>query len=435
MKQVKATMLDTSGDSTDSNFIWLPTLKVWGFFALSRHSSQSKRSKDPGASSSSPLGTSTEKNRSVMSQNLTEEALSPSTCLGPSGKSADLMLLEQMQSSGKSLGNEVDQELVCPICLGAIEDGRHAVLWGCMHRFCIDCLEEWSRVRRSCPLCKAEYCGWNQASGFSGEIEKRCLPPLEFRPSFCLEDYRPSVAESEFSTRTSISHRTLERLGSGREVVRNTLTFRSRLRLQQLARARSVSRCFRRCLPLPRQRCFGPSVWPTTSERESVAVDAAAERVLRWRSSIYKRGLKARPFQMRKADGYHIMLSDPDAKLRAKQRLEPWIYRELQAVLGNSDPSLLARHVLSLWFAYTAKVAEKMQEIVDSEGENAMTTEARKKTRMRLECQLSETAIQDLKYFLGEEGPLFWHELRCFAESPFTLNTYDSIVIYSRPKL
>ncbi|KAJ7544427.1 hypothetical protein O6H91_08G009600 [Diphasiastrum complanatum] len=426
-------MLDNSKDSTNLNFIWLPTLKVWGFLAPPHRLDSSDSSKDVASASSPSLGASIDKNSSVMSQNLMPaEALYQNTSRVSLGQSTDLSPEDRMQSSGKSFLCELDQELVCPICLGTVDDGRRAVLWGCMHRFCVDCLEAWSKLRRSCPLCKAEYFGWNQGGTCPGEIEKRLLPPLKSRPSLCLEDYRPSIAESEFSDRTSTSSRGLGRLVSGRESVRNTLSFRSRLRLQQLAQARSTSRSYKRHLPLPRQRFFGPCMWPTTFERDRVAADSATERVLRWRGSIYKRRLKAVPFQKRKTDDYQSTLGDPDANLRAERRLGPWIHRELQAVLGNSDPSLLVHRVLSLWISYKTKLAERMQEIVDSVGENTFTMEARRKARIKLDSQISETAIEELKGFLADKGPLFWHELRCFAESPFTLNTYDSIVIYSR---
>lgn len=75
-------------------------------------------------------------------------------------------------------GTFSSQQSLCAICLGTIEEGREAVLQWCMHRFCTHCIEEWSRVRRVCPLCKAEVRGWYHNIGMDGEFEERLLVPV-----------------------------------------------------------------------------------------------------------------------------------------------------------------------------------------------------------------------------------------------------------------
>eukprot|EP00038_Savillea_parva_P017790 m.21557 g.21557 ORF g.21557 m.21557 type:complete len:487 (+) comp3905_c0_seq1:119-1579(+) len=43
----------------------------------------------------------------------------------------------------------------CAVCLEPYND--RAVLDGCFHAFCLDCITTWARQARSCPLCKAEF--------------------------------------------------------------------------------------------------------------------------------------------------------------------------------------------------------------------------------------------------------------------------------------
>ncbi|CAN0112020.1 unnamed protein product, partial [Heterosigma akashiwo] len=42
----------------------------------------------------------------------------------------------------------------CSVCLGEYARGETLTLLGCGHHFHADCLDEWLRRRRVCPLCK-----------------------------------------------------------------------------------------------------------------------------------------------------------------------------------------------------------------------------------------------------------------------------------------
>lgn len=46
---------------------------------------------------------------------------------------------------------------VCPICLCALDDSFSRPE-NCQHRFDLDCLTEWSKLRLSCPSCRAAFC-------------------------------------------------------------------------------------------------------------------------------------------------------------------------------------------------------------------------------------------------------------------------------------
>ena len=46
--------------------------------------------------------------------------------------------------------DEIDEELVCPICKGVLEVASYAP--NCEHAFCTDCIKEWLSQHQTCPL-------------------------------------------------------------------------------------------------------------------------------------------------------------------------------------------------------------------------------------------------------------------------------------------
>lgn len=97
-------------------------------------------------------------------------------------------------------------------------------------------------------------------------------------------------------------------------------------------------------------------------------------------------------------------------KERVEQRIRPWIDRELKAILGDSDPSVIVHLVASLWVSSIEEKNGDPSVGVSGKGE----------------------FVEKLRPFLHDHTDMFWHELRCFAESPFTMETYDSVVEYRR---
>ncbi|CAM9354560.1 unnamed protein product, partial [Ectocarpus fasciculatus] len=41
----------------------------------------------------------------------------------------------------------------CPICLGACV--KQSDLNNCAHKFCLECIQSWTKINTSCPICKA----------------------------------------------------------------------------------------------------------------------------------------------------------------------------------------------------------------------------------------------------------------------------------------
>ncbi|XP_024358893.1 uncharacterized protein [Physcomitrium patens] len=305
------------------------------------------------------------------------------------------------------------QEVMCPICLANIEESTEAVLQWCMHRFCTHCIEEWSRVRRVCPLCKAEYRGWYYSVQSNNEFLERILPPVpESNTQLSQGDVPARQAFSRFHLWRDPR---LIRQESGRR--RRPLHLGRQGVAPDGAASRSGS--------FPTQRSFGLPRQHQSAEAMRHFEEQAAAKVLRWRRSIYDKNLKARPFEVGKR-----LMSTKDAKERAERRLEPWIRRELQAVVPNSDHDFLVRLILGIWFASNSEASHTSQKQGRLGGQYATSS---RHAADSIEVEAFEAnAIKELKRFLDDKAELFWHELRSFAESPFTMQAYDTVVVYTR---
>ncbi|KAL6193796.1 hypothetical protein ACLB2K_034880 [Fragaria x ananassa] len=248
----------------------------------------------------------------------------------------------------------------CPICLGSLEPRSAAVLEACKHAYCLRCIRKWSTLRRKCPLCNSIFESWFDTISLSSRSFRReILPPLNTNAS---------------ATGTRSLHD---------------------------AHPRNVMNERRRSRPLPWRRSFG--------RPGSVAADVIAERKLQWRASIYGRRLQAVASAPRNRVQVSVPVNDL-VKERVLQRVEPWIRRELQVILGDRDPSVVVHVVTSL---YTASLDKK--DSVSSGQHDVL-----------------DNFLEPLRPFLLERTDMFWHELRCFAESPFNMQTYDAVVEYRR---
>lgn len=272
----------------------------------------------------------------------------------------------------------------CPICLSPIHPAHLAVLCWCMHRFCTHCIQKWSLVKPFCPLCKQTFHGWYFNIRSPSEFDRQAVT-------------------STATPLSSTNHR------SGPSGVRR------RTERQPTSMSRHN---FKRSLPLQWRRSFRFSRKTAPRDLEINAEGRATEEALRWRASIYRKSLRAVPVHVdRRMHVKQAPVSSPERKARIERRLEPWIRRELQALTDDSDPSLLVHFVLSLWIVV----------LTQREGNE----ENRSNSNDRFE---DAQAVKHLEPFLEERASAFWHELRCFAESPYSLRTYDSVVAYRKVK-
>ncbi|KAK9289205.1 hypothetical protein L1049_017679 [Liquidambar formosana] len=235
----------------------------------------------------------------------------------------------------------------CPICLRRIDDRRAAVVTVCMHAYCVECIRKWSNLKRKCPLCNAHFNSWFfNINLYSRTFRKEQLPALN--------DVKNVDVEGG--------------LRHGGRLVEQRFFRSSR---DELNSANSRTR------PLPWRRSFG--------RPGSVPPDVVAERVLQWRASIYTRRLQAVPSSSGNCPRQN-MSGNNSVKERILQRIEPWIRRELQAILGDPDPSVIVHVATSL---FISSLGEKP---------NCVGVE--------------DNHVAPLRPFLHEQTNMFWHELR-----------------------
>ncbi|XP_059435121.1 uncharacterized protein LOC132168067 isoform X2 [Corylus avellana] len=259
----------------------------------------------------------------------------------------------------------------CPICLKDLEARRAAVLTVCAHAYCVECIRKWSDLRRKCPLCNADFDAWLcKISLSSRTFYKEKLPASNNRT-------RNVDVGVGFSSRRIHNRRIVQRTQD---------------------ESNSIGR---RTRPLPWRRSFG--------RPESMPPDVIAERKLQWRASIYCRRLRAVPSCPRNCIGPNVS-GNIGVKERIVQRIEPWIRREVQAILGDPDPSIIVHVATSLFIASLEKKINVPSEQVDVE----------------------DNFIAPLHPFLHDRTNMFWHELRCFAESSLNMETYDTVVDYEQ---
>uniref|UniRef100_A0A1J3FW70 RING-type E3 ubiquitin transferase n=1 Tax=Noccaea caerulescens TaxID=107243 RepID=A0A1J3FW70_NOCCA len=251
----------------------------------------------------------------------------------------------------------------CPICLENLTDRQAAVITACKHGYCLACIRKWSGFKRNCPLCNTRFDSWLIVSDIaSRKYHKEHLPALR--------DDREILTYHRLNS-PSGRRRIIRR---SRDVLENSSSRRSR--------------------PLPWRRSFG--------RPGSVPDHIIYERKLRWRASIYNR--KSRAVRLHSRPSLEL------AKARIIERIEPWIRRELQAVLGDPDPSIIVHLVSALFIKRLEK--EKNQQSMETE-------------------ILVEDEVSFLRKFLFDKEDLFWHELRCYSESSLTMETYDAVVEYN----
>ncbi|CAL0330668.1 unnamed protein product [Lupinus luteus] len=263
----------------------------------------------------------------------------------------------------------------CPICLTHLQPRYNevAVLTRCYHAYCTQCIARWSQLRRICPLCNSLFNSWFSILNLS--FRKHFLPPLH-----------ASQPRLPITTRRIVGRRI-------RRVDRRALQWR---------------------------RSFGNPA--------SVTALVIAQRKLEWRASIYNNiGLQPDPTTLRcleaRCNGcspcklFLSMLQQHPSPNKSRkdalkneilQRIKPWIKRELEAVLGDPDPTVIVHVVTSQFIAWLEE-----------------------KARMPSgQCDVGNDFIHPLRPFLHDKASTFWHELSCFGESCYNMETYDAVVQY-----
>ncbi|KAK9825642.1 hypothetical protein WJX81_003822 [Elliptochloris bilobata] len=302
---------------------------------------------------------------------------------------------------------EEDSILTCSICLSYVTDLREkAVAEPCMHAFCVACLSQWLKLKRTCPLCKGRVVRYlyaitserayrvaevpptppRQPTGVSSEASQTALldlPPAN--PALTSRDLPVHRRPSSRSTSGTAARRAgsraaaLERpWGGAGAPLREPRPYYFRVQAQ--AQSQAAGNC-----------ALGQR-----SETGTPTEDWATA----WRRHIYVEGLRAIP--VGKAQPGMPAL----AAASRRRRVEAFVERELLAILRIND-SIVRSYVLGLAHSHGLL------------GEAAAEAGA--------SADLAAAAEAALRPFLHEHSATFYHELRCFAAAPYSVATYDRV--------
>ncbi|PWA58036.1 RING/U-box superfamily protein [Artemisia annua] len=251
----------------------------------------------------------------------------------------------------------ITKNKTCSICLNH-NISNPCLIPICLHAYCTACILKWSDFKRVCPLCKAKF------SSLFVEID---VESLSYRTLHLSKDVKGSSSNVGGGLR-------FRRMG--------LMAHRRAIRIA----GQELHAVNRRTRPLPRQRSFEQT------------------DILQWRASIYEQNLRAVPCPSRRPLELGS-IGRNNHKERLLQRIEPWIHREVHAILGDPNPAVLVHLVTSLFFSSLEEGTSRPS------GEKI-------------------NYLERLHPFLSERTITFWHELRCFAESTLNMETYDTVVEY-----
>ena len=105
-----------------------------------------------------------------------EGGMSVSARLEPTSTAAQQQNNKEAQGDKEQEdATESQSEQTCPICLDVLHD--RALLDGCFHPFCFECIMEWLNVSRTCPLCKSPATSVVHSIKSDTMFERLNLPP------------------------------------------------------------------------------------------------------------------------------------------------------------------------------------------------------------------------------------------------------------------
>ncbi|GAB4818020.1 hypothetical protein N2152v2_005066 [Parachlorella kessleri] len=190
-----------------------------------------------------------------------------------------------------------------------------------------------------------------------------------------------------------------------------------------------------------------PGAFESTEEGGWLGVAASSGEggMMAWRRRVYEQGLYADPPLVE--DRSRISVGSGSSRER---RLSEWLDRELRVLLRTDDVTIIKGFVLGL-VALSGLDNSTPSTSPPSSSQMRGSLQYQLSQQQQKQQQRSPSSglgapvavgrvgagasradpVAALLPFLHEHAAHFWHELRCFATSPFTLQTYDRIVHYS----
>lgn len=273
----------------------------------------------------------------------------------------------------------------CPICLDNFENV--AYLNRCYHRFCFRCVQEWSKNKAECPLCKQPFNSIIHSKRSDDDFKEYIVRPSFATPERRRFRYRTTLTRER---RTSVFPR---RSSSSRRIASppdHGVLFESLSSQPPRRRDANMHQMIRRLSSLRQATLEGRSM-RQIQEQE----------IINFRRDLYRSGIRVRSIE----DGGRYR--DISAEFFRRNpaclhRLVPWLKRELTVLFGahGSLVNIVQRIIMS------------------------------NVTRYDLE---SRAFADDLKPFLLDRTEHFLHEFVSFARCPFNIDAYDQHANYDCP--
>lgn len=276
----------------------------------------------------------------------------------------------------------------CPICLDRFDNVSY--LDRCLHKFCFRCVQEWSKNKAECPLCKQPFDSIFHSVRAEDDFKEYVLRP-SYNGSFTNPEvrrfrYRTTMTRernaSLYSPSSTVSRRTTTPPDSG--VLFEGLGISARPRDVDIPQ-------FMRQMALR-----GPTATDERSLRKIQEQD-----IINFRRTLYRAGVRVRSIE----DGGRYR--DISAEFFRRNpaclhRLVPWLKRELTVLFGAHGSLVnIVQHII-------------MSNV----------------TRYDLE---SQAFVSDLRPFLLNRTEHFIHEFISFARSPFNMAAFDQHANYDCP--
>ncbi|XP_066113036.1 E3 ubiquitin-protein ligase Topors [Saccopteryx bilineata] len=259
----------------------------------------------------------------------------------------------------------------CPICLDRFDNVSY--LDRCLHKFCFRCVQEWSKNKAECPLCKQPFDSIFHSVRAEDDFKEYTLRP---------PPYHRDRSVLVYSSNPAMNRRTTTPPDSG--VLFEGLGISTRPRDSEIPQfMRHISR---------RQAT-------TTDERSLRKIQE--QDIINFRRTLYRAGARVRNIE----DGGRYR--DISAEFFRRNpaclhRLVPWLKRELTVLFGAHGSLVnIVQHII-------------MSNV----------------TRYDLE---SQAFVSDLRPFLLNRTEHFIHEFISFARSPFNMAAFDQHANYDCP--